>query len=131
CWIEARKPGKLSASRSCKVFIVSDVLMTNRKSIFPWQPTGCFGKSGMAMSSRRSLVLDEVDEADVEVESTSPVDELPVEVEELVELSTVVCAGTVVTEDAPKPEAPAWPSLQAQTSASAESRGRSRGRITQ
>ncbi|HEY8376601.1 MAG TPA: hypothetical protein VIK91_08940 [Nannocystis sp.] len=81
------------------------------------------------MSSRRSLVLDEVDEADVEVESTSPVVELPVEVEELVELSAVVCAGTVVAEDAPKPEAPTWPPLQAQASTSAGSKGQDRGHI--
>jgi hypothetical protein len=73
------------------------------------------------MSSNRVVPLEVVD--DDEVDSASPVDELPVEP---VELSPVVFAGTVVGVGDPNPDASAWPPLQAQSSASARGRGRCR-----
>src|SRR5690606_8660969 len=126
-WIDARNPGKLKASCFCWFSIVPAVLMTNRKSILPWQPTRCPGpKSRIAMSSTGGVLPEGVD--DDEGDSAPPVDELPVEA---VELSPVVFAGTVVGDGVPRPDASAWPPLLAQTSTSAGSKGRCRRGMAQ
>ena len=93
--------------------------MMKRKSIFPWQPIGYPGsKSGIAMSSTRVVLLEDVD-IDVDVESAPLVDELLVDP---VELSPVVSKGRLVGAGVPNPDASGSTRLQAHASISAGSR---------